>query len=228
MEKQIELENLNMQEALRYLGNRGHTPKEAFLALMKECEKEVLAHAIPRYVYRVFDLEECQQGIRAKGTDFVLKGQDIKQHLKNCEKAVFFAATVSENIDRLIRIAQVSDITKAFIIDSLASVATEQLCDKFEQIIKEQLPQYYQTFRFGLGYGDLPVEQQKDFVRLVNAQKQIGLSVSESYMLIPSKSVTAVLGLSREPVKGAARGCQTCNMKERCQFRVKGGHCNGE
>lgn len=112
-------------------------------------------------------------------------------------------------------------------MDSLASVAVEQVCDKFEQILKEQTQGYYQTFRFGLGYGDLPIEQQKDFVALLNAPKQIGLSVSSSSMLIPTKSVTAVIGLSKEPVKGVARGCQTCNMREKCQYRIKGGHCNG-
>lgn len=76
-------------------------------------------------------------------------------------KSGIFAATISDGIDRQLRIAQVSDITKAFVMDSLASVAVEQVCDKFEQILKEQTQGYYQTFRFGLGYGDLPIEQQK-------------------------------------------------------------------
>lgn len=158
---------------------------------------------------------------------FYTARQFYKKHLKGCEKAAFFAATISDGIDRQLRIAQVSDITKAFVMDSLASVAVEQVCDKFEQILKEQTQGYYQTFRFGLGYGDLPIEQQKDFVALLNASKQIGLSVSSSFMLIPTKSVTAVIGLSKEPVKGVARGCQTCNMREKCQYRIKGGHCNG-
>ena len=71
-------------------------------------------------------------------TDFILRGNSIKKHLKGCEKAAFFAATISDGIDRQLRIAQVSDITKAFVMDSLASVAVEQVCDKFEQILKEQ------------------------------------------------------------------------------------------
>lgn len=227
MEKLIQLDNLNMQEALRYLGSGGQTPDDAFMALMKDCEKTVLAQARPRYVYRIFDISECDEGVRAEDTDFILRGNSIKKHLKGCKKAAFFAATISDGIDRQLRIAQVSDITKAFVMDSLASVAVEQVCDKFEQILKEQTQGYYQTFRFGLGYGDLPIEQQKDFVALLNAPKQIGLSVSSSFMLIPTKSVTAVIGLSKEPVKGVARGCQTCNMREKCQYRIKGGHCNG-
>lgn len=37
MEKLIQLDNLNMQEALRYLGSGGQTPDSAFMALMKDC-----------------------------------------------------------------------------------------------------------------------------------------------------------------------------------------------
>lgn len=227
MEREIRLDGLNMQEALRYLGSGGHTPDLAFLELMQTCEKEILLKARPGYVYRVFDITDCKDGIHAEGTDFTLYGDSIREHLKGCKHAVFFAATISAEIDKLLRIAQVYDITKAFVMDSLASVAIEQVCDRFEAMLRERYAQYYQTFRFGLGYGDLPIEQQKDFVKLLNAQKQIGLSVSDSYMLIPTKSVTAVIGLSEHEIRGTARGCATCNLRERCQFRVKGGHCNG-
>ena len=219
MEKLIQLDNLNMQEALRYLGSGGQTPDSAFMALMKDCEKTVLAQARPRYVYRIFDISECDEGVRAEGTDFILRGNSIKKHLKGCEKAAFFAATTSGCPDG------VSLFVRRYYI--LPRYHRQQVCDKFEQILKEQTQGYYQTFRFGLGYGDLPIEQQKDFVALLNAPKQIGLSVSSSFMLIPTKSVTAVIGLSKEPVKGVARGCQTCNMREKCQYRIKGGHCNG-
>lgn len=227
MEAEICLSELNKQEALRYLGNGTQKPSDSLLALLEDCEKEVLAAAQPRYVYRIFDIDECDSGVKAAGTDFILYGEDIKKHLKGCKKAVFFAATVSAGIDVLLRRAQVSDITKAVVTDSLASVAVEQVCDKFEQIIKNKYSDYYQTFRFGLGYGDLPIEQQKDFLKLLNAQRLIGLNVSESSMLIPTKSVTAVIGLSETQITGQARGCQTCSLREKCQFRVKGGRCNG-
>lgn len=227
MEAEICLSELNRQEALRYLGNGTQNPSNNLLAMLENCEKEVLEAAHPRYVYRIFDIEECDRGVKIAGTDFILYGEDIKRHLKGCKKAVFFAATISAGIDVLLRRVQVNDVTKAVVTDSLASVAVEQVCDKFEQIIKNKYSDYYQTFRFGLGYGDLPLEQQKDFLKLLNAQKLIGLYVSESSMLIPTKSVTAVIGLSETQITGRARGCQTCNLREKCQFRVKGGHCNG-
>ena len=98
MERLIQLDNLNMQEALRYLGSGGQTPDDAFMALMKDCEKTVFAQARPRYVYRIFDISECDEGVRAEGTDFILRGNSIKKHLKGCKKAAFFAATISDGI----------------------------------------------------------------------------------------------------------------------------------
>ena len=51
--------------------------------------------------------------------------------------------------------------------------------------------------------------------------------MTDSYMLTPTKSVTAVIGLSKNPIPQRARGCQTCSMNKKCQFRQKGGRCNG-
>lgn len=223
----ITLGDLDISEGLRYLGYKGAEPDATVMTVVHEAEQEVLRCAKPRYTYRVFDIVETEEGILAEGTGFTLLGNSIRKHLKNCKRAVYFAATISADIDKMLRIAQVNDLSKAIIMDSLASVAIEQVCDKFEQELKKEFAGLYQTFRFGLGYGDLPITQQKEFVKLLNAQKLIGLSVSDSYMMIPTKSVTAIIGLSEEPVKGAARGCQTCNMQGRCQFRAKGGHCNG-
>lgn len=227
MQTRIELGQLNRQEALRYMGHGGAEPNERLSALIDDCEREVLSAAQPRFVYKVCEIANEGGGIAVIGTNLVLTGNSIREHLAGCEKAALMAVTVSEGIDRLIRIAQLEDMAKAVVADSLSSVAVEQACDRAEEIIRAENPGYYQTFRFGMGYGDLPISLQGTFLKVLNAQKQIGLNVSSSGMLTPTKSVTAVIGLSREPVSSKARGCQTCNMRETCKFRQKGGRCNG-
>lgn len=67
-------------------------------------------------------------------------GKSIRKHLKDCDKAVFMAVTISEGIDRLIRIAKVKDIAQAVVVDSMASAAVEQACDRAEQVIKKNIP----------------------------------------------------------------------------------------
>lgn len=229
----IELEQLNRKEALRYLGYSGEQTNEIMDNLIAVCEENVLASAKPRYVYKVCNIINTEpeivknQGIAIEGCSLVLTGESIKKHLKGCDMAVLMAVTLSDSIDRLIRIMQVEDMAKAVMVDSLASVAIEQVCDKVEHIIRQVYPNKYQTFRFGIGYGDLSILLQKDFLNMLDAPKRIGLNVNASYMLTPTKSVTAIIGLSDNPIEKTARGCQTCNMNQYCNIRQKGGHCNG-
>ncbi|MDO5402293.1 MAG: vitamin B12 dependent-methionine synthase activation domain-containing protein [Eubacteriales bacterium] len=227
MNGQIELTDLDYHEAARYLGYGQNEIDADTLKLMRQCENEIVSQVRPRGIYRVFDVVVRQEGVEIAGTNLILFGESIKRHLANCDRAVLMAVTLSDAADRMIRTFQVTDMAKAVIMDSMASAAVEQACNRLETEISRELPQYYQTFRFGLGYGDLPISLQRDFIKILNADKLIGLHVNESSMLVPTKSVTAVIGLSREPVKGQARGCQTCNMRDICKFREKGGHCNG-
>ena len=81
------------------------------------------------------------------------------------------------------------------------------------------------TFRFSPGYGDYPIELQKDFLRILDAQRKIGLTVNDNFMLVPTKSVTAVLGLSKNPIEQKKRGCAVCNMRDKCKYRRNGEHC---
>lgn len=227
MRKQITLENINRKEVLRYLGYKGIGADETVERLIDECEAEVIKAAVPRYTYRVVDVKQADDGVELEGTGLVLKGNSIKEHLTGCDKAALIAVTLSDGIDRMLRILQASDLAKAVVADSLASAGIEQVCDKLERIIKEELPEYNQTFRFGIGYGDLPLSQQGDFLKVLNAQRLVGITVGKTYMMTPTKSVTAVIGLTTGEVSSERKGCMSCNLKGTCRFRESGGHCNG-
>ena len=226
MTNEIVLEKLDQNEALRYLGYGGNAPDTKVQDLLDECEELLHSIAKPRFVYKVFDIDLVQDGVAVLNTNLVMPGNSIKEHLNGCEKAVLMGVTISMDVDRLLRKTQVNDMTRAVIIDSLASVAVEQVCNKIEEFIKNDLAEYNQTWRFGVGYGDLPLNIQGDFLDVINAPKQIGLSASKTNMLIPTKSVTAIIGLSKKEIVKIKRGCQTCNMKDSCTYRKKGGHCN--
>ena len=225
MKKQVTLSSINRAEVLRYLGYKGIGADETINSLIDECA-EVLKAAVPRYVYRVVDVTQVDEGVRLEGTSVTLKGNSIKEHLKGCNKAALIAVTISDGIDRMLRVMQASDLAKAVISDSMASAAIEQVCDKVEAVIKEELPEYNQTFRFGIGYGDLPLSQQGEFLKILNAPKLIGLNIGKTDMMTPTKSVTAVIGLTTGEVSSKKKGCMSCNLKGTCRFREAGGHCN--
>lgn len=209
------LEKLNRSEAIRYLGGAGIQMNDQMEVLMDECEKMVLEKAAPKFLYIELDLP-C---------DTIMGGRDIANHLDGCEKAILMCATLGAEIDKLIRISQISDMAKAVVLDSLASVAVEQVCNKVDEIIAEKYDGYYMTFRFSPGYGDYPISLQQDFLSMLDAPRKIGLTTNENFLLMPTKSVTAVMGLSKNPIERKKRGCAICNMRGKCRFRKNGEHC---
>jgi len=66
---------------------------------------------------------------------------------------------------------------------------------------------------------------QKEYLRILDAPRKIGLTTGDSCLLVPSKSVTAVLGISDNPIERRKRGCAICSMKGKCRFRRNGEHC---
>ncbi|MEE0859708.1 MAG: methionine synthase [Acutalibacteraceae bacterium] len=221
----ITLENLNYNEALRYMGCRSDKADNHTMDMLAECEKLVIENSVPRYRYAVYDINETAQGIEVLGTNILLTGEDIKRHLHGCYGIVLMCATISGKIDILIRKTQLEDMSKAIVVNSLSSVAIEQVCDKAEKEIYNQLGECYKTWRYSPGYGDLPINLQKDILTTLDAPRKIGLCTSESMTLTPIKSVTAIIGLSHNPVSPAKRGCLSCNLKDTCQYRKVGNHC---
>ena len=221
----MKLEKIDRAEAFRYMGHKGGDVPESMTALADECERQLLAAVAPRFVYAVFDIAPDGNGITLGGTPLVLKGSDIAMHLKDCGRCVLFAATLGAGADKVIRSYESEAMEKAVVADCLASAAIEQVCDKAEKEIYEKLLGMHFTWRFSPGYGDLPLDVQSDLLNVLNAQKRIGLTATESQILIPRKSVTAVIGVSEREIAKGRRGCAVCNVRDKCEFRKSGTHC---
>ncbi|MGN0641640.1 MAG: methionine synthase [Huintestinicola sp.] len=225
--RKIVLTELNRSEALRYLACReGQELGGTVEAYLDECEKRLLQALEPKYLYRYFPIKSAEgEKVVLDGCMLTLEGHDISEHLKGCSGAVVMCATIGQGADRLIRIMQIEDMAKAVITDALASAAVEEVCNRAEEIVKEELEGNFFTWRYSPGYGDLPIDIQKSFIAVLDAPRKIGLCTGESRMLAPVKSVTAVMGVSEKEVPRRQRGCITCNMREVCQFRKRGLHC---
>ncbi|MDE6149476.1 MAG: methionine synthase [Ruminococcus sp.] len=221
----LELLHLNRAEAMRYMGYKNKKPDENVLSIIDECESALLKVCKPRYIYKVFDIQNLENGISVIGTSLLFKGNDIRSHLSECNKCILLCATVSIEADKIIRSYETIDMTKAVIADCLASAAVEQVCNQAEIEIKNNLPDYNFTWRFSPGYGDFPLNIQPEFLNVLDAQKRIGVNCTESLILIPRKSVTAVMGISKNKISKGKRGCVSCNMRDRCEYRKRGDHC---
>lgn len=215
---------INIDEAIRYMGYHSE-PNERQLEMIKELAAVLETQLKPAWVYRVFGLDFVKDGVALKGTKIVLKGRDIRRHLAECDSAVLLCATASARADELIRQKEQEDIAAGFMIDCLASAAAEAVCNELEKEIARQVSTKFFTWRFSPGYGDLPLDVQPQILDVLGAGKRAGVTCTPSMMLVPSKSVTAVIGLSDMPIDKGRRGCAVCNLSGGCQFRERGVHC---
>lgn len=225
MSEALKIEKLNRRDAFRLMGYKGGEIKENILAIADECEETLLKAIKSLMVYRVFDTEKTERGIEIKNTSLIFKGNDIEAHLEGCPRAVLMCVTLSAEVDRVIRSYEACGMERALIADALASAAVEQVCELAEKLIQKEVGYYNYTWRFSPGYGDFPLDIQRDFLKVTDAAKRIGLNATDTHILIPRKSVTAVMGISENEIPQKRRGCICCNMRDRCEFRKGGSHC---
>lgn len=221
----MELAKLDRAEAFRYMGHKGGEIPANINALADECEERLLNATEPKFVYALFDTERTDDGVLVKNTPLILRGKSISAHLRTCEKCVLMAATLGAGADGVIRGYESGAMEKAVIADCLAGAAIEQVCNVAEAEIQGRLAGMNFTWRFSPGYGDLPLDIQRDFLAVLNAQKRIGLTVTENLILVPRKSVTAVIGVSEHEIPKGRRGCASCNMRDKCGLRKNNIHC---
>lgn len=205
---------LDLQEVLRYMGHGGddadivRTAQTAIDRLVKISQ--------PRYHYVCLPLDAME-----------LPGRDIRRHLVGCDRMYLLCATLGAAVDREIRRAERSSMLDALALDAAAGDGIEKVCDAAEAEIRriEEQNGRFLTGRFSPGYGDLPMTAQPDLIRLCDAPRKIGLTLTQSGILVPRKSVTAIMGASSVPVEGRKRGCGSCTMAATCPLRKRGTPC---
>ena len=223
--------HINPNEVLLYLGYTGGEVDPQLEADMAACAQAVEKAARPKVTYRIFQLKDgrlYQTGEHGpRRVDFPLPGEDIRRHLDECTRAVLMAATLGPDVETLLMRTQVQDMARALIMDGCASSAIESVCDGFESSLRRQYEAegHFLTDRFSPGYGDMPISLQTDFCDLLDTRRRIGLTVSRSGILLPRKSVTAVMGIADTPRTRRSSGCANCSMFRTCTIRKSGRAC---
>ena len=172
-------------DALRFMGVLD--PSETDIENVKKAIIEVEANLQKRCILKEVSLSDISN---------ILVGNDILKHLKGCKRAILFLATLGAGVDRLIKKAQIESMAHAVCVDAAASAYLEDYCDGIcADIRKTKII----TNRFSPGYGDLPIEIQPKLLEYIGAGK-IGVSYAKSFMMIPTKSVSAIIGIRGEIV----------------------------
>lgn len=180
---------LNKKEILRYA--KTANDDVAVLDMLDKCIAESKNGFTYKVCYAQTDITVSGNTVDLGFTE--VNSADLAKNLKNCKKAVIFAASVGLDIDRLIIKNNTLSPAKAVLFQAIGSERVESLCDIFNDEIKEK---YGKTRpRFSAGYGDLKLEMQKDIFAFLDCGKKIGISLGENLLMTPSKSVTAIIGV---------------------------------
>ncbi|MBR4858961.1 MAG: methionine synthase [Clostridia bacterium] len=141
--------------------------------------------------------------------------KSLAKNLSGCDYAYVMAATTGIEAHRLIERNGVTSPLKGVITDCVGSAAIEAFCDKIN--LSFECPDFLRP-RFSPGYGDLSLEYQRDIVEFLQTKKNIGMVLTEGLMMVPVKSVTAIIGIGKEKNKCTGHGCMTCKS-DNCPYR---------
>lgn len=217
---------INRNEVLRYLGYRNQEIDNITNNLIDESIEEIRDLMEGKYVYKFFKIDKGK-GFLLEGTNFKLPGQDIKSHLTDADSCIIMGVTLGHKVDRAIRYYGKVSMAKAMILDACASTAIEEICDKVnEDLLKSvKADNRILTSRYSPGYGDLTLDIQESILDILGAKRSIGLSATLHNILIPRKSVTAIMGIVNETYEKAQPSCIGCPQYDDCSYRKGGGTC---
>lgn len=179
---------LERSDILRYMRMGSVSPDAGILTRIDACESAVLRAIRPNFVADVVDVAYGASSYSVG--PLVLSSADLRRALRGAGKAYLFAATLGMGVDQLIRRAAAISASELLIVQSVATAAIEEYADEVEKTLLGPL-----TSRFSPGYGDLPLVVQKDFLAAVDGKRRLGITLTDACLMIPSKSITAIIGV---------------------------------
>lgn len=223
-------------EMLRYLGHTDQPMGDELTARIEQIATDLEHSTVPRGVRRVFAVDATGRDarkepcIRLAGTGVKLRGTDIFRHLKDARLCAVLVCTLGMDNERRLRALSSQDPLGAVLYDAASSAYIEAAIDAMERDLARVAAAQGMSinWRFSPGYGDCPLDAQPALVAALNATRLIGLTVTGQNLLLPTKSVTALIGLFDGEV-GTAHdlpSCTTCRLHDACPFRKRGTTCH--
>ena len=229
------IDSLDRSEVLRYLGYRG----QAMTPELDARVDGVIAHCLevgrPRGSVRVFEvagwatMADGLPELRLAGTSLTLQGHSMEEHMAGAVAVGVLAVTAGMGVERELRRLAVADPVAQAIFDAAGTTLVERAADAAEaQLVALARERgLYTNFRFSPGYGDLPLSCQPVLLSTLDAQRRLGITLTDTLLMTPTKSVTAVVGMFRDRQPSTHRTCRGCPCFDFCTLRPTGVTCHG-
>ena len=209
--------NIKKSEILRYLGYGKNKPNLVISNIIDESINIIKDNSDMKMIYNIFDVI-VENNTIIINSNLKFESYNLSKNLKDCNNIILFAATLGTKVDMIIKKYSKMNMSYAVIMQAVSTTIIEEYCDICQKEIENSIDNKFLRPRFSPGYGDFSINYQKDIINLLQSPKKIGLMLTDSLMLIPSKSVTAVIGVSDIKQNCNIKGCEEC-VKLDCIYR---------
>lgn len=256
MRERFHITSVDTGEVLRYMGYSGQAYDPSLDVQIEKSIARAIEVSTPSASWRVFDVAQVHGGagkdaaadghggagggaggaghgtppwIELLGCALKLEGRDIVAHLEGARKVGVFAATLGMANERELHRLSLVDHVAHVAFDAASTTLVERAADAAEASIMAYAGEQglYTNSRFSPGYGDMPLACQPTLLATVDAGRALGITLSPSLLMTPTKSVTAVVGMFDSPQESGRRSCRFCACREFCSFRMRGMRCYG-
>ena len=209
-----------VKEVQRYMGYHGIVD---IAPEMQEKINKAIEHlgtqSHPRIISKEYRITVAEKTVtlHAENEDVIFESEGLVRNLTGCCGAVLLAATIGPACDMLVRRASITSAADSAVYQAAGAAAIEAFLDDYNDKLKASYEArgLFLRPRFSPGYGDLKLEHQKDWFRLLDITKQIGIELTDSLLMVPTKSVTAIIGIG---INKSKTGCKGCNRHDTCEF----------
>ena len=240
----------DLQEWLR-LSREGGSPEQQLARQMDKAEQQLLGAAQPRGIYRIveraqihaegFSIARHLEGCDQVAVLSVTSGSGIDELIRRTQISDISMAVVLDTGASVLA-EQIADTAEETIRRELGAQdgtpARRELEEQDGAPARRELEEQdgataesgsakklWMTSRFSPGYGDFPLDYQRELLALTDAPRKIGLMVTSGSIMVPRKSITALIGIAGHPVTGRLASCDECLLRAECPFLKEGQHC---
>ena len=229
------IDSIDRSEVLRYMGYAGQSMTSELEGRIDDGMARCLSIGAPRGVWRVFEVGGCgakDDGtpfVRLSGTSLELLGTSMQKHMDGAVAVGVMAVTVGMRVERELRRLSLTDRVGQVVFDAAATTLVERAADACEASIVAAGHErgLFANFRFSPGYGDMPMATQPVLLQTLDAQRQLGITLTNTLLMVPTKSVTAVVGLFETIQSSTHASCAGCPCFDFCTIRPTGHTCRG-
>lgn len=210
---------VDRREVYRYMGCGKSNADERVAALAESVIGEMLPRLQCKACYDRFPVIINNDTADLGFT--VTRSKNLIKNLDGCDEIILFTATAGIDADRIIQKSSMLSPLRAVAAQAVGAAAIESWCDILCERFKVQEERHgnYLRPRFSPGYGDLPLEMQKKIFAVLDCGRKIGVTLNESLLMSPSKSVSAIIGIGKNRLDCSHGGCASCTKTD-CEFRL--------